>query len=152
MRLAALTAIWTILLGVPALAQEATPSLPDEAGETSSPLFSLEEIDRELEAARSWLELGLVDYGSAQFRNVQIVLVSPDRRNRRNVVMTVCGLVNSRNRMGGYTGFQPFYHGTALPQTWRGSVSLLANDLCGRANRLTTVDYSDRLAPQGSSR
>ena len=50
-----------------------------------------------LHTARAAVELKLTDPGSAQFRNV-----------RRADMFTVCGEVNAKNQMGGYTGFTAF--------------------------------------------
>ncbi|RYG20179.1 MAG: hypothetical protein EON96_01545 [Caulobacteraceae bacterium] len=110
-------------------------------------MFSQADVDAELEAAKAWLQLSLVDYESARFMRVQVALVSPNRRAPREVVLVVCGLVNGRNRMGGYTGFQPFWFGRGLP-TWRqAGLSGQADDICGPANMLSPTDYSDRVAP-----
>lgn len=114
-------------------------------------LFSQDAIDQEVAAARRWLELGLVDYESARFSEVRIVLVSADRRNPRNVVLAVCGLVNSRNRMGGYTGFRPFWFGSGLPAAFQSGVGGLATDVCGPARSIAPTDYSEQLSP-GASR
>ncbi len=128
-----------------------TENVPANADTTSRGLFSPEAVAAELEAARAWLQRSLVDYDSSRFMEVQVVLVSPNRRNRREVVLAVCGLVNARNRMGGYTGFQPFWFGSRLPQAWQGGLGGLATDVCGPANRLEPTDYSDRLAPRPAS-
>lgn len=125
---------------------EAPPTRASETGAQDGK-FSQGAVDRELLAARTWLQLSLIDYDSAKFQGVQVVLVSPDRRNRRHVVLAVCGLVNSRNRMGGYTGYQPFYFGSGLPAYMKAAVSPSAYDLCGPANRVSTADYSERLSP-----
>jgi hypothetical protein len=45
---------------------------------------------------------------------VRSALIDPDSAEFRDVVVgrtSACGEVNSRNRMGGYTGFQKFYMG-----------------------------------------
>lgn len=46
----------------------------------------------------------LQDPHSAQFRDLRLVQL--------DALTVVCGQVNSRNRMGGYTGFQNFIAGT----------------------------------------
>lgn len=139
--------VWGVLQPVtPVRAQ--TPVGPDLDAATSSAVASELNIDRELEAARSWLELSLVDYESARLRSVQVALISPDRRNPRTVALIVCGVVNSRNRMGGYTGFQSFWFASALPEVRRGGFGPIANDYCGPANRVSQTDYSDRLMPE----
>lgn len=152
MRLRLLAGLAALTLAGPSHAQEMAPSAPplDLAAETGPAVFSDVAIEDELRAARSWLQLSLVDYESARFMNVQMVLISPDRRNRRNVVLAVCGQVNSRNRMGGYTGFHPFWFGAQLAPSVRGGISGMAGDVCGPANRLSATDYSDRLAPDAS--
>lgn len=52
---------------------------------------------RNEERARSFVVRDFIDPGSAQFRNI----VSTDR--------CVTGEVNAKNRLGGYTGYTPFY-------------------------------------------
>jgi hypothetical protein len=42
----------------------------------------------------------LIDYGSARFKRVVVGSIGPR--------LVVCGEVNSKNRMGGYTGWEPF--------------------------------------------
>jgi len=149
------------LMAGQALAQTVTSFVPDAAPVTAtvppaavvptSALFSQGAVDAELEAARSWLQLSMVDYESARFMRVQVALISPDRRNRRDVILVVCGLVNGRNRMGGYTGFQPFWYGSRLPAWRQSGIAGQANDICGPANRLSTTDYSDRIGPPSSA-
>ncbi|MFC0666264.1 hypothetical protein ACFSKY_00215 [Azotobacter chroococcum] len=56
--------------------------------------------DGDISKARSELKRKLYDGDSAQFRNEQVYRVDG--------ITTVCGEVNAKNRMGGYTGFQPF--------------------------------------------
>lgn len=135
----------TVLLGItsPALGQEAS------AGEETSfnGLFSDEAITRELVAARGWLETSLLDYETARFRDVRVVLLSPDRRDRSKVYLAVCGMANARNRMGGYIGFKDFYFGSHLPGYTPSAFGVMATEVCSRANRLNAVDYTDRLAP-----
>jgi hypothetical protein len=55
------------------------------------------EITAAKEAARSLLN----DPDSAQFRNLEVHSVNDQ-------LATVCGEVNARNRMGGYSGFERF--------------------------------------------
>ena len=141
MRIALTALILSAAAALPAFAQET------ERTSSVASITSPEAIEREMEGARSWLELNLIDYQSAQFRQVRVVLMSPDRRNRRQVVPVVCGLVNARNRMGGYTGYQPFMHGSGLPEGWQGRLSPTAGDLCDAANPVSGEDYSARLQP-----
>lgn len=56
--------------------------------------------DSDISKARSTVRSDLYDADSAQFRNEQVY--RPDGRT------VVCGEVNSKNRLGGYSGFQPF--------------------------------------------
>lgn len=76
------------IIGVPALGWLAF-YVQDQSQRTDSP--------RNEERARSFIVREFVDPGSAQFRNV----VSTDR--------CVTGEVNAKNRLGGYTGYTPFY-------------------------------------------
>lgn len=56
----------------------------------------------------------LVDPGSAQFRSIKVFLDVPTSKIRVSgsispTTNVVCGEFNSKNRMGGYTGFKYFY-------------------------------------------
>lgn len=136
---------------ISALLALSTPSLAATQEPDRPSLFSEGAITSEIAAARDWLTLTLVDYDSARFRDVRVVLISPDRRNRRDVALAVCGLVNARNRMGGYTGYTHFYFSSALPLDRRGDLGVFAPDLCTRARPVTSADYTDQVAP-GTSR
>lgn len=48
----------------------------------------------------------LVDPFSTQFRGVK---VNEQYNDNENIVMTICGQVNAKNRMGGYVGWSNFY-------------------------------------------
>jgi hypothetical protein len=67
------------------------------------------------QAVRSYFEQTLIDPASAQYRNLQVFLDVPGSKLRKGgskttpLVDVVCGEVNSKNRMGGYVGFRPFY-------------------------------------------
>lgn len=50
-------------------------------------------------AIRSTLDRQMIDYPSARFREARIASYQP---------FVVCGLVNARNRSGGFTGWQNF--------------------------------------------
>lgn len=52
----------------------------------------------------SAVKASLIDPDSAQFRGVKII--------RSDGKIVVCGQVNSKNRMGGYIGYQNFIAGT----------------------------------------
>lgn len=56
--------------------------------------------DADIWRARSELKLKLYDAESAQFRNEKVFKV--------NGTTLVCGEINAKNRLGGYSGFQPF--------------------------------------------
>lgn len=136
-----------ILVASAVLAIGGTAAAQDQGAQPSTGLFSDQQVDHEISAARDWLKLGLVDFESARFRDVRIVMIITDRRNPRSVGIGVCGLVNARNRMGGYTGFKQFFHATALAPIWRGKMEGSAVEICGRSNRLNQTDYTARLAP-----
>ena len=53
-----------------------------------------------IEAAKKAIAYSLIDPESARFREV---FIAPNRT-------AVCGQVNAKNRMGGYTGFQRFMY------------------------------------------
>jgi hypothetical protein len=73
-----------------------------------------------LPGARASLDEVLTDYPSARFRSVQARLVrsvyADDEgqsnkvpwMHRGGVVLVICGEINTKNRMGGYTGWEPF--------------------------------------------
>lgn len=113
-------------------------------------LFSEEQIAAELRMTRSWLESSLVDYESARIRNVRVVLLSPNRRERSQVVLAVCGQANARNRMGGYNGYQDFYYSSAIDPISGRRMGVLASEVCGRANSLNGNDYTDLLKPESA--
>lgn len=52
--------------------------------------------------ARDLLDRELIDYPSARFREVAAI-VAP-----RKLGVTYCGLINSRNSVGGFSGWEPF--------------------------------------------
>ncbi len=131
-------------IATPALSQ-ATENVEGAPAGPSAGLFSDAAVDLEIELTRSWLELALVDYESAKFRNVRVVLTPVNRRNPREIGLAVCGLVNARNRMGGYNGFKTFYYSSRFPETFRGGIEGFADTVCGRANSLNAIDYTDRL-------
>ena len=137
-----------LTLGLLSIAEPTWAEPTTEPAPAKAALFSQEEIDNELKAARSWLELSLIDYESARFRDVRVVLLSPDRRNRGNVILAVCGMANARNRMGGYVGFERFYYGRRIAFR-QGVLGVLANGVCAEANSIDGVDYTDRVAPRG---
>ncbi|MNR28125.1 hypothetical protein D3C85_1454360 [compost metagenome] len=62
------------------------------------------EVDNFVAQVREGLDKRLVDYPSARFKDVRI---STDLKY-------ACGEVNSRNQMGGMTGWAPFY---GVPET-----------------------------------
>ena len=67
------------------------------------------------QAMRTYFEQTLIDPSSVQFRNLQVFLDVPGSKLRTKgskttpLVDVVCGEMNSKNRMGGYVGFKPFY-------------------------------------------
>jgi hypothetical protein len=61
------------------------------------------DLERFVAGIRDGLDTRLVDYPSARFRNVRIAAD----------LSYACGEVNSRNQMGGMTGWAPFF---AVPE------------------------------------
>lgn len=106
-------AVALIVCPIAALAQ-AGPPVSATAGELH------ERAQAALPAVREALDGALTDYPSARFRNVQARLVrsvySTDEgqsnkvpwTHRGGVVLVFCGEINAKNRMGGYTGWEPF--------------------------------------------
>lgn len=97
---------------------------------------------------RSWLEDSLIDYESARFRDVRVVLLSPNRRDRSQVVLAICGQANARNRMGGYNGYKDFYYSSALDAFRGQQFGGFASEVCGRANRMNAIDYTAQVKPE----
>lgn len=58
--------------------------------------------DSDIDKAKQSVTAILIDPSSAQFDGIRVI----DHEFGR----FVCGLVNARNRMGGYTGRKPFVH------------------------------------------
>lgn len=125
-------------------------AMAQEKESTQSGLFSEEQIAMEIRMTRTWLEDSLVDYESARFRDVRVVLLSPNRRNLSQVVLAVCGQANARNRMGGYNGYKDFYFSSAMDAFRGQDFGVFASEVCGRANSLNGVDYTDLLKPEGA--
>ncbi|ALG60983.1 MULTISPECIES: hypothetical protein [Citromicrobium] len=90
--------------------------------------------------ARATLDDALTDYPSARFRNVQARLVrsvytsdegQSDKvpwKHRGGIVLIFCGEINAKNRMGGYTGWEPF----ALQPSQTDIVTLYSMDMSSR--------------------
>lgn len=57
----------------------------------------------EIVAAKEAVQALLLDPDSAQFRKLMV-------RPANGSLVSVCGEVNAKNRMGGYNGFQRFYY------------------------------------------
>lgn len=125
-------------------------ALAQEGQGAQGGLFSEEQIATEIRMTRSWLEGSLVDYESARFRDVRVVLLSPNRRDRSQIVLAVCGQANARNRMGGYNGYKDFYFSSAMDTIRGRQFGGFASEVCGRANRLNFSDYTDQLKPEGA--
>ena len=75
-----------------------------EAAQAFPPPPSVRDSPERLAALRDVLDLGLVDYGSARFRDVRVV----HRPSNGYVTLAACGLVNARNVSGGYIGWTRF--------------------------------------------
>jgi len=125
-------------------------AMAQEGESTSGGLFSEEQIAMEVRMTRTWLEDSLIDYESARFRDVRVVLLSPNRRDRSQIVLAVCGQANARNRMGGYNGYKDFYFSSAMDAIRGRQFEGFASEVCGRANRLNFTDYTDQLKPEGA--
>jgi hypothetical protein len=90
--------------------------------------------DLHISLAKKLIETDLIDPSSVQYRNV--VLYSED---------VVCGEINAKNRMGGYTGFSPFiYNGDKLNKVKTENV--FSTDLAQWCNNnpKKRVSYIDR--------
>ncbi len=81
---------------------------------------------------------------------MRVVLLSPNRRDRSQIVLAVCGQANARNRMGGYNGYKDFYFSSAMDAIRGRQFEGFASEVCGRANRLNFTDYTDQLKPEGA--
>lgn len=106
--------------------QAATP--PARPARAPEPIF---------EAARQALDTRLFDYPSARFRGV------------KSAVFVICGEVNSRNRLGAYTGWQSFMIATNDGETTiylKPDDAIMVDTLCKFESR---SDETDRLRHRG---
>lgn len=98
-----------------------------------------------LPRARDLLDRELIDYPSARFRSV-VAHGAP-----YTLSAGYCGLVNSRNRAGGFAGWEPFAlliaaDTEALYVGTDGSAPIMIEALCAASGRRTVQgDFSDRL-------
>ena len=101
------------------------------------------------------IDATLLDYSSARFRNVRAVLHLDWRSWHRDFY--ICGEINSKNGMGGYTGWQSFVvteDKSGLPRFFQqrelaGAVLTAAICTRGREDRFvsdTSVDYAKILS------
>lgn len=128
-------------------APPAPPTAPAAVGSATTAPFSPAAIDRDLAQAREWLELTLVDYDSARFRDVRAVIVSPRSKGQRQVYLGICGMVNAQNRMGGYTGFERFFFAPTVPHPQNRETGYWAEEWCKTASPVNAEDYASRLSP-----
>lgn len=91
-----------------------------------------------IEKARVRLDTDLADYPSARFRNV-IAQGSSERAK-------FCGEINSRNRMGGMTGWQRFYLDPDI------GLPIIINPMTSCEGSIDNADYSSALTSPDSSR
>ncbi|GLK68330.1 hypothetical protein GCM10008179_19680 [Hansschlegelia plantiphila] len=82
----------------------AKAKLDAEVAEIEKPQDCVEPSSSELETIRDNFEIDLYDARSARFHSA-CKYTKPDHRDRS----FVCGLVNSKNAMGAYVGYHPFY-------------------------------------------
>lgn len=102
-------------------------------------------IESALPKARDLLDRELIDYPSARFREVR-ASGAPLALNA-----TFCGLINARNRAGGFTGWEPFLlsiseRDEALYVGAEGSAAVMIPGLCGASRRvIIDGDFSEKL-------
>lgn len=95
----------------------------------------------------------LVDYPSARFRNVRAVMRKDAQKTDR---MAFCGEVNSKNKMGGYTGWSHFVldpseFGGPVGAMWTDSTGLgaaMVQTACQGEVTVLPKDYTSAFAPK----
>lgn len=95
---------------------------------------------RLIEVARTAFDQELLDYPSARFRDVRPIFKYPNARGP-----ILCGFVNSRNRMGGYVGWQRF---SVILDRVSIDDPVLVHGLCDDGWIIDTKDYSTDLIYQ----
>lgn len=143
-----LAMVCLILLAGPAFAQGRVVEIIPGTGDDRVPV-SMAETTRYVETAipkaRDLLDRQLIDYPSARFRGVQ-ASGAPFGLNA-----TFCGLINSRNRAGGFTGWEPFVISISENNEYfsvsDGDVSgSMIELLCVNSNKVSVSgDFSSRL-------
>lgn len=128
-----LIAAAALLMGVSATPVSARPMTAAEQAQVQSWVNDPSAMASAMSKVRAVLDANLNDYTSARFRGVHLYLQG------------VCGWMNARNAMGGYTGWEPFgvrngLSGLILVQ------GALAQD-CGAP--VTDADLSDMVKYQG---
>lgn len=68
----------------------------------------VQNVQREVPAIRRHLDEQLIDYPSARFRDVFVSANPQAEAEGGTVGGYLCGFINSKNRMGGYTGWKRF--------------------------------------------
>lgn len=101
-------------------------------------------VARALPIARAKMSDSLIDYPSARFEEVSAAAAWDGKYVR------FCGRINSKNRMGGYTGWQPFLMLVTDKATWLvGDVHLAhINVICAVADIRSVPILSDDLRSQ----
>ena len=106
-----------------------------------------------VQRARADLDTHLIDYPSARFRTVftsmfqtRKALFNPHPQTYR----IFCGLVNSKNSMGGFVGWTPFFLAPDSTSEFEQLVTgNLAAQACGKVTSDDGIDYANRLAFSG---
>ena len=103
-------------------------------------------VEREVPAIRQHLDAQLIDYPTARFRDVRVT-ANPEAEAERGVVGGyLCGFVNSKNRMGGYVGWQRFMASGAGVYVEGDSIAdIVIPNACGSTSINDPVDRSDWL-------
>ncbi|UPT53154.1 hypothetical protein [Synechococcus phage Ssp-JY42] len=107
-------------------------------------------LDVAARTARDALDRALIDYQSARFRDVRA-----DRAPKDPNFITFCGMVNAKNRSGGYTGWGPIAVIVSEPgkaavyTTQDPSDAVMVEAFCAKATGVPIPgDHSGALSPR----
>lgn len=103
-----------------------------------------QQIEAGLPVIRKKLDAMLLDYPSARFRDVHIH-VDPEIGAKG---ARFCGFANSKNRMGAYVGWTPFFGMADVggePWVEVEENGVLETTLCKPTDQIDTKDYSEAL-------
>lgn len=140
----------TVFAGVAVFSSAHAQTTPNRP--STEQALTPEQVEELLPLSRDLLEGSLVDFEGARFRNVYPVTIQyrgpiwARRPAGQQQVLGFCGMINARNRMGGYNGWEMFSVSPDLPPEFQLSIGGLSTGICEKSTRLGDVDLSDRFA------